>query len=51
MSDQAIAGCAPLYDGRPLSYLAVGPEDGGLVLLGDQDRSLWNMSRIAEGRR
>lgn len=32
MSDQAIARCAPLHDGRLLSYLAVGPEDGGLVL-------------------
>jgi pimeloyl-ACP methyl ester carboxylesterase len=32
MSDQAIARCAPLHDGRLLSYLAIGPEDGGLVL-------------------
>jgi pimeloyl-ACP methyl ester carboxylesterase len=32
MSDQAIARCAPLHDGRLLSYLAVGPEDGKLVL-------------------
>jgi pimeloyl-ACP methyl ester carboxylesterase len=32
MSDQAIARCTPLHDGRLLSYLAVGPENGGLVL-------------------
>ena len=32
MSDQATARCARLHDGRLLSYLAVGPEDGELVL-------------------
>ena len=32
MSDQATARFAPLHDGRRLSYLAIGPEDGGLVL-------------------
>jgi pimeloyl-ACP methyl ester carboxylesterase len=32
MSDQPTARFAPLHDGRRLSYLAIGPEDGALVL-------------------
>jgi RNA polymerase sigma-70 factor (ECF subfamily) len=46
---QALLALMLLLDGRSEARFA-GEEGDELVLLADQDRSLWNSSRIAEGR-